>query len=190
MKLAANAAKEKILAEERQAAEREARDAAQQHQLQLFLMQQQMQLQLQQLQQRTAASNGAGADNEDAQEEEDDDDSSSDDEPLAAVAQYRHHAMHGTWVAKVKEVAQQAVDADRPRFQCVICLGQERRIVCVPCGHDIGASCFLRGLTVGSTITSRRCPVCRANIETVVQPVDAVDVDASPRPGDSGSASA
>lgn len=96
---------------------------------------------------------------------------SSDDEDEDDNISLRAVAAHAAWVAKVKSVAERAAEADRPLFECTICKDSEKRVVLVPCGHAIGAGCFLQMLSADAR-NAKRCPMCRAETAMVVQPVE------------------
>ena len=49
-------------------------------------------------------------------------------------------------------------------LSCVVCLGAEREVILLPCGHVcVCADCADILITAGHT-----CPVCRASIDTVL----------------------
>jgi hypothetical protein len=58
-------------------------------------------------------------------------------------------------------VSQSRSDDSQPLNQCMLCLSEEKRLACIPCGHL--ATCVPCGYSL------RSCPICRRSIEAFVR---------------------
>ncbi len=57
--------------------------------------------------------------------------------------------------------AQSQIDDSSPLNPCVLCLTEEKRLACIPCGHL--ATCVPCGHSL------RSCPICRREIDAFVR---------------------
>jgi hypothetical protein len=63
--------------------------------------------------------------------------------------------------ASSKASVQKSSDDTSPANPCVLCLTEEKRLACIPCGHL--AAC------VPCAHSLRSCPICRREIEAFVR---------------------
>ena len=61
----------------------------------------------------------------------------------------------------INTILQSQTDASSPSNPCVLCLTEEKRLACIPCGHL--ATCVPCGHSL------RSCPICRREIEAFVR---------------------